>query len=689
MTSSPSVLDTPASACARMPISGDSSSGGSRSARLPGLDGLRALAVVSVVLYHLGSGVLPGGFIGVDVFFVISGYLITGLLVREKDSHGRIRLGRFWMRRARRLLPALGLVVVVSASAALLIGGNPLVHLGRQVFGAATFSSNWLSIAAAQNYFDETTPELFRNLWSLAVEEQFYLAWPLVILLVLAVRSRQVRVVIVLAIAVASAAAMTIFAAVGDPTRAYYGSDTHSFGLAIGAALAVLHRDWPASRAAVARRVLPTVSALSIAGIVAIALALPEGASLTEHGGLALVAVLAALAIAGAVISPISPVSVALDWNPLRWIGERSYGLYLWHWPVWVLVTAALPPQTASEGGWLIAAIALALTVAATVMSYRFVEQPIRQMGYRAVIAGWLGSRPRPAARIAAIVTAALLIVTFMGATGVAIATDPGTTDAQALIERGTKAVAPATPQPSSAAPAPETPSPSSVPPAASPPAASPPASLLAPSPPAPPLLAPAIPRGDQIDAIGDSVMLASAPELQAGFPGIQINAVVSRQLSSAPAIVQGMRDSGTLRPVLLIGLGTNGPIDRESLDQIRSIVGTSHEIVVVNVQAPRGWTDGVNDTLTRFAQQYRSVEVADWRDAISSRLDLLARDQIHPGSAGGVIYVRAVTDALQRLAQLPPLRSPRGPFAPVSSHLGTTPGPLSPAPPGATPDRL
>ena len=148
-------------------------------------------------------------------------------------------------------------------------------------------------------------------------------------------------------------------------------------------------------------------------------------------------------------------------------------------------------------------------------------------------------------------------------------------------------------------------------------------------------------------------------PELQAGFPGIQIDAVVSRQLSSALAIVQGMRDSGTLRPVLLIGLGTNGPIDRQSLEQIPSIVGPRHDIVVVNVHAPRGWSDEVNDILTRFAQQYSSVGFAHWRAAISSRLELLARDQIHPGSAGGVIDVRAVTDALQRLAELPPSHGP------------------------------
>ena len=615
MTSSPTIVDTTAPTPPRKPRSVDP-----RGARLAGLDGLRAIAVLAVILYHLGSGILPGGYIGVDVFFVISGYLITGLLMREKDSSGSIGLAGFWMRRARRLLPALGLVVAVSASAALVIGGNPLVHLGRQMLDAVTFSSNWLSIAASQSYFDETSPELFRNLWSLAVEEQFYLAWPLVVLLLLAVRSRRARMSIVVTIAVCSAVAMAILFSAGDPTRVYYGSDTHSFGLAIGAALAVLHRDWPATTGAFARRVLPALSALAVAAIVALTVVLPADAPVTYHGGLVLVAALTALAIAGAVISR---VGTTLDSRPLRWIGARSYGLYLWHWPVWVLVTDAFPQLVRAGTGWIPGALTLAITVIVATASFRFVEEPIHRAGLRATVIEWLGSRPRSAPRRAMVAIAILSVVALTGATGVAIASDPGRTDAQAVIEHGRKSVAPMR-----SGPAPTTTSP------------------------------PALPGGDQIDAIGDSVMLASAPELQAGFPGIQINAVVSRQLSSAPAIVQGMRDSGTLRPVLLIGLGTNGPIDRRSLDQIRSIVGSRHEIVVVNVQAPRGWTDGVNDALTRFAQHYRSVELADWRDAISSHLDLLARDQIHPGSAGGLIYVHAVTDALQRFAELPPYRS-------------------------------
>ena len=638
MTLSPTVCDTPAPAPARAP-----GASARRSSHLAGLDGLRAIAVGAVILYHLGSGILPGGYLGVDVFFVISGFLITGLVVREKDSIGRIRLGGFWMRRARRLLPALALVVGVSASAALVVGGNPLVHLGRQVLGAATFSSNWLSIVAAQSYFDETTPELFRNLWSLAVEEQFYLVWPLVILFVLAVRSRRARVFIVLAIAAGSAVAMVILAGSADPSRVYYGSDTHSFGLAIGAALAILHRDWPASTGRLAERFLPALAAIAVFGIVALMIMLPADNPLVYRGGLVLVAMLSVVAIAGAIIRG-SRVGALLDWSPLRWIGARSYGLYLWHWPVFVLVTDALPTPIPLGTEWILGGITLTITVAFAGASYRFIEHPIHRNGLRATLSRWIGTRPRSVQRTGAIGLAIALLLTLSTTTGLAIVADPGMTDAQAAITHGRESVLPSSPAPS--------------PPATT--GAQTGAQTGAPSPgPVPVPGSASVPGGDQIDAIGDSVMLASAKELQAGFPGIQIDAVVSRQLSSAPAIVRQLRDSGTLRPVLLIGLGTNGPIDRQSLDQIRSIVGPRREIVVVSVQAPRGWTDGVNGTLTRFAEQYRSVELANWREAISTRLDLLARDQIHPGPAGGLIYVRAVTDALQRLANLPPARGP------------------------------
>jgi hypothetical protein len=167
----------------------------------------------------------------------------------------------------------------------------------------------------------------------------------------------------------------------------------------------------------------------------------------------------------------------------------------------------------------------------------------------------------------------------------------------------------------------------------------------------------PALPGGDQIYAIGDSVMLAAADEVLATFPGIVIDAAVSRRMSDAPAIVRGLIDARTLRPILVLGLGTNGPVEQSSLDEITSLVGPRAEIVLVNAQAPRGWIPGVNALLESYAQSHRNVELANWYSAIQPRLDVLSRDKIHAGGPiGGNIYAGAIRDALQRLAELPPL---------------------------------
>jgi peptidoglycan/LPS O-acetylase OafA/YrhL len=597
-----------------------------------GIDGLRALAVVLVVLFHVLPGMVPGGGLGVDIFFVLSGFLITGLLLDERTRRGRIRLGAFWARRARRLIPALVAVLLACTAAALALGGDVLVGIGRQLLGASTFSSNWLSIATGTSYFTGTTPDLFRNLWSLAVEEQFYLAWPFVVLAVVLVRWRWMRFAIFAAVAVASAAGMWLLYSPGvDPTRVYYGTDTHSFGLALGAALAVATAgmarhplEWRRSM----RRILQVAAALAIVALIAIAALVPDDSPVMFRGGLAAAAVLTAIAVLG-VIVPGSVPGTVLELAAVRWIGVRSYGIYLWHWPVLVLVQAAEPRwQDAASTRWLIGAVTVVITVAAAALSYQVLERPIRHLGFRAWVSRMWRKGSRRGLRVASATLLVLVVLAGGGAAALAIARAPATGSAQKDITAGTVLLAKA--------------------------------KFLPPPPPGAP--------GSDIDAVGDSVMLASAPELRQVYPGMNIDAVVSRQMNTLPGIVQNLLSTGQLRSILVVGLGTNGPIARATLDQVHEMIGPNRQMVVVNVEEPRSWEAEVNTTLAQFASDnQQNVELADWYTAISPHISILARDQIHPGGAGGRIYTATLQAALSRLAAIPP-------YPDVTDFFSTTP---------------
>jgi hypothetical protein len=294
----------------------------------------------------------------------------------------------------------------------------------------------------------------------------------------------------------------------------------------------------------------------------------------------------------------------------------RSYGIYLWHWPVLLLVTAAAPRwQDAPATSWLIGAVAVAITVGAAALSYQFVERPIRRLGFGAwVTRMWRAGSRRPL-RIVAAVVIALAVVAGSGATALAIVRAPAVGQAQKDIKAGQILIAKA--------------------------------KFL----PAPPAGA----KGSNLDAVGDSVMLASAPELTQVYPGMSIDAVVSRQMSSLPAIVEALKDSGQLRQILVVGLGTNGPIARATLDQVHDMLGPNRQMVVINVEEPRSWEGEVNSTLSQFASDYENVELSDWYTAISPHISILAHDHIHPGPTGGRIYTAALQAALSRLAALPP----------------------------------
>ncbi len=331
---------------------------------MPGLDGLRAIAVLAVIAYHLDFGWAPGGLLGVGVFFTLSGYLITDLLLGTRAATGSLKLGEFWIRRARRLLPALFVMIVAVVAWVTLFERTFLSGLRGDVIAAFFYVSNWWNIAREASYFARFgPPPPLEHLWSLAVEEQFYLIWPWLVWLVLFVtRKRPVTAGLALTglalgLSAASVIAMWVLYQPGiDPTRVYEGTDTRAFGLLIGAALAVV---WPsrALSASLAHRSRVLLDGIGVMGLVIIALLIwrtSEYSPFMYHGGILLLT-LATTATVAALAHPATVLGTAVGWAPLRWIGVRSYGIYLWHWPI-IVLTAPTPgsgadPHAAGAAG--------------------------------------------------------------------------------------------------------------------------------------------------------------------------------------------------------------------------------------------------------------------------------------------------------------------------------------------------
>jgi peptidoglycan/LPS O-acetylase OafA/YrhL len=346
----------------------------------PALDGLRAFAVLSVIGYHLGLKQLQGGFVGVDLFFVLSGYLITSLLLREYRASGAIDLPQFWLRRAKRLLPAL-FVVLVATAVWVARNARPFeLPLRRMdLFWTLFYGSNWHFIASAQDYFAQSAAvSPVRHTWSLAIEEQFYLAWPLIVVSALALARRRTWLLgaVVGAGVVASGVAMAVLFTPGDPSRAYYGTDTRIHQPLIGALLAVVC-SWRAPRA-----LIRNGTGVAIVGAVAVASA---AMFLSDHnpaywnGVSVLLACAGALLVLGVEAAPDGTLARGLSRQPFRWIGQISYGLYLWHWPVILAVSAPVVLLRWLPEPWATNVTRVALTFGIASTSFYLVEQPVRR----------------------------------------------------------------------------------------------------------------------------------------------------------------------------------------------------------------------------------------------------------------------------------------------------------------------
>lgn len=600
----------------------------------PALDGVRALAVAAVVVYHARPAWLPGGFMGVDVFFVLSGFLITSLLLREQHATGRIGLRAFWARRARRLLPALYLLLglILAWEVGLRLAGA--TSLRWDALAALGYATNWFLIGHQQSYFAAfSAPDALQHLWSLAVEEQFYVVWPLVCVAGL-LRRRGALLAVCAAAAASTLLCAALYNPIGDPSRVYYGTDTHSTGLLIGAALAVLYANaWPRVKRThrPSRRALLTaasVALLALSGLLLGFLLMAETQPLVYRGGLSLMA-LAAAVLLGVLLHPAGHIAAAVfAWRPLRWIGVRSYGIYLWHWPVLVLSSPHGDPGSSPPALLVMQALA---AVGLAALSYRYVETPIRSgralRALRALSART--SQRHIALRLAwgagggavAGCLCALLVA-------VAAARPPVPPAYQRTVavhfSTGTFAVptlptGPLLPMPPTAAPSP--------------------VATATPAPTPPPVPAPP-PR---VTAVGDSVMLGAANALAADVPNLNLDARVGRQMSEALDILRADRDSGRLGDVVVVHMGTNGFLTRDQFDQMMQILSGVSRVVVINDKVPRPWEDPNDSLLAQAAAAYPSVALLDWRAAGDARPDVFWDDATHLRPQGAQLYASLV----------------------------------------------
>jgi peptidoglycan/LPS O-acetylase OafA/YrhL len=603
--------------------------------RAGGLDGLRALAVLAVVAFHENLNALPGGFLGVDVFFVLSGYLITDLLVARFDRDGRLGLRGFWVRRARRLLPALAVLLVTVTATTAVLEPAQLDSLRPALVGAVTYTSNWWQALHHQSYFQAFgPPPPLQHLWSLAVEEQFYLIWPLVLAAVVAcLRRRPRRAALAWAGAGGSALAMTLLYAPGsDPSRVYYGTDTHATALLTGAALALT---WPLARLEASSP--DAAQRLDVAGVIGLTMLAWaaghfSGADAAVYPvGLVLAALAAGAVIAAAAASGV--IAWMLSWSPLRWLGVRSYGIYLWHWPVIAFFDALAGPGSATAAART-AQTAIAIAVAA--LSWRWIEEPVLRRGLRTVVSSCgarlassiAAARRSPLRALPLVLPVAMLVVACTAGYGILHRPAAAGPTLEQQITAGAK-ISAATRASQAATPSPEEPAGTATAPAVM---------MRSHGTGRPHGVA-----GATVSAIGDSVMLAAAQQLHAALPGVYIDAAVSRQMSAGLQTVARLAASGLLRPVVVVGLGTNGTVTSSQIQQLRAEIGPSRWLVLVNTYEARPWQDEVNGALATAAQRYPHVLLVDWRSAITGRTGLLWDDHVHPRPAGAALYARLV----------------------------------------------
>ena len=595
--------------------------------RFVGLNGLKGIALIAIVLYHCDQGTLRGGFFGVDIFFTISGFLIFSSLLNHIDSGKGIGFKEYYLKRLRRIYPALILMIPVTVSLAWFINQDMLVGIKNQMVTVMLGCYNWYAIGSGASYFSQMNPDMFRHLWFMSVLLQFYLLAPLLIYMLRKILVRWVPVAVLAGLAVCSALSMGLQYHPGtDPTRVYFGSDTHAMGLWLGAMLAwllmIIRRGngRPEETAIMSARLVwsKIVPAVAFAALLILLWMMQhvEQGPAAFYGGFFAASLLSVVLVAGSIPFG-SWMQDLLVFKPFDVVGRYSYGIYLWHWPLWLFTKAMFPQWGVRHLGWMLL-ITFALTACCTAMSWKLVEQPVARGGFIAMI------RPLPENGIWDAARCWITIVVVLSTclmSGYVVDNAPKQTSVEHALEENAR--------------------------------------MLKEQqgmhfdfdrkhPPTPKKPVHTMPNGQQMVAFGDSVMLASSKGLQSVFPGITVDAETSRSMTKALGLIDKAKSQPEgLRQWVLVGLATNSAVTDGQLNDILNDIGPNHVLVLINAHAPVSWVPGTNDALSDFAATHsNNVVLVDWDATISAYPDELAGDGIHPGMSN-TLYAQAVKDAI------------------------------------------
>ena len=573
------------------------------------IDGLRALAVFAVMLYHLGVNWIPGGFLGVDLFFVISGYVITRLILDSIQRSSALDLREFFLARLRRLYPALLFMMVGSTFIIALFAPEAISRFLRDIPYVLTGTNNWHLVAEHRNYFEMIgRPPLLQHTWSLGVEFQFYLIWPLILIFALKYFRKKNLAKVALSIAAISGTALFILSLTVDASSSanrishiYFGTDTHSIGLFLGSALAV---SWVPQNlsSVISQRAQDFVDGIGVVGLIGLLTAflfIDESNPTLYRIAFPLAGILGC-AIITSLVHPASRFAPLMSSRWLLWIGERSYGIYLWHW---VIFQVTRPSVDLAGAIWAINAARILIVLALADISLRWVEIPIR----RGKLGNWLRGlkyrTPRVRRRAKATIAASVLLVLF--------ATSGASWAAYYRLHEGVNAQATKVTT-----------------------------SLSQP--------APSIPGVPGLWVTGDSVILGIHEKLATHFPISLINARVGRQIDELISVVKEDR-SQVPHSITILDLGNNNHLTEESVRTLLDLLKNQPKVILVNTAVPRPWAADNNAIISRVITDYPNVELIAWDEISQGHPEFFAPDGVHLIDAGSSVYVAAILEHLQK----------------------------------------